>query len=82
MSLEYNHPVSAPLALLAPMAKARKEQHRYRRYGEMGSLSIETDTFVQHVPMPDCFFVTERSSFGVESTGAIEWYRCHDFGRI
>jgi hypothetical protein len=54
--LEYNHPVNAPLA--PPMAKARKEQ-RYRRFGEMG-LSIETDTFVQDVPMADCFFVTDR----------------------
>eukprot|EP00544_Gedaniella_sp_CCMP2646_P003295 CAMPEP_0202509612 /NCGR_PEP_ID=MMETSP1361-20130828/52862_1 /ASSEMBLY_ACC=CAM_ASM_000849 /TAXON_ID=210615 /ORGANISM="Staurosira complex sp., Strain CCMP2646" /LENGTH=192 /DNA_ID=CAMNT_0049143841 /DNA_START=319 /DNA_END=895 /DNA_ORIENTATION=- len=65
--LECNHPVNAPLALLAPMANAQKEQ-RYRKYGEMGSLSIETDTFVQDVPMTDCFFVTDRVL--VEATGA------------
>jgi len=61
--LEYNHPVNAPLA--PPMAKARKEQ-RYRRFGQMG-LSIETDTYVQDVPMADCFFVTDRIL--VEPTG-------------
>jgi hypothetical protein len=49
------------------MANAQKEQ-RYREYGEMRSLSIETDTFVQDVPMTDCFFVTDRVL--VEATGA------------
>mmetsp|Transcript_13200 Transcript_13200/g.23908 ORF Transcript_13200/g.23908 Transcript_13200/m.23908 type:complete len:89 (-) Transcript_13200:509-775(-) len=40
----------APLA--PPMAKARKEQ-RYQKFGEIG-LTIESDTFVQDVPMADC----------------------------
>jgi hypothetical protein len=55
-TIEYSHPVNAPLA--PPMARARKEQ-RYRFYGKHG-LSVETDTYVEDVPMADCFYVTER----------------------
>ena len=55
-TIEYSHPVNAPLA--PPMARARREQ-RYRLYGKHG-LCIETDTYVEDVPMADCFFVTER----------------------
>ena len=65
--LEYNHPVNAPLA--PPMAKARKEQ-RYRKYGETG-LSIETDTFVQDVPMADCFYVTDRVLVEPNGSGTV-----------
>ena len=55
-TMEYSHPINAPLA--PPEARARKEQ-RYRRFGDFG-LSIETDTFVDDVPMADCFYVTDR----------------------
>ena len=55
-TIEYSHPINAPLA--PPEARARKEQ-RYRRFGEFG-ISLETDTFVDDVPMADCFFVTDR----------------------
>lgn len=55
-TIEYSHPVNAPLA--PPMARARREQ-RYRFYGQHG-LSVETDTYVEDVPMADCFYVTER----------------------
>lgn len=55
-TIEYSHPVNAPLA--PPMARARKEQ-RYRRFGDHG-ISIETDTYVDDVPMTDCFYVTDR----------------------
>jgi hypothetical protein len=55
-TIEYSHPVNAPLA--PPMARARREQ-RYRFYGKHG-LSVETDTYVEDVPMADCFYVTER----------------------
>lgn len=55
-TIEYTHPVNAPLA--PPEARARKEQ-RYRRYGTAG-LSIETDTYVEDVPMADCFYVTDK----------------------
>lgn len=54
--LHYKHPVNAPLA--PPMAGARKEQS-FRRYGDFG-LCIETKTFVDDVPMADCFFVSDR----------------------
>jgi len=65
--IEYNHPVNAPLA--PPMARARKEQ-RYRRYGENG-LSIETDTYVEDVPMADCFYVTDRVLVEPNADGAV-----------
>lgn len=55
-TLEYNHPVNAPLA--PPMARARKEQ-RYAKCGDHG-ICIETETYVQDVPMTDCFYVTDR----------------------
>jgi hypothetical protein len=55
-SFEYNHPVNAPLA--PPMARAKKEQ-RFRRFAEHGMV-IETDTFVEDVPMADCFYVRDR----------------------
>ena len=55
-TIEYSHPVNAPLA--PPMARARKEQ-RLSRYGQHG-IAIETDTFVDDVPMTDCFYVTDR----------------------
>jgi hypothetical protein len=55
-TIEYSHPVNAPLA--PPMARARKEQ-RLRRFGNHG-ISVETDTYVDDVPMTDCFYVTDR----------------------
>jgi hypothetical protein len=55
-TIEYTHPINAPLA--PPNAKARKEQ-RMRRFVNQG-ISIETDTYVDDVPMTDCFYVTDR----------------------
>lgn len=55
-TVEYSHPVNAPLA--PPRARARKEQC-YRKYGPHG-LSLVTDTYVEDVPMTDCFFVHDR----------------------
>ena len=66
-TIEYSHPVNAPLA--PPMARARKEQ-RYRRYGDVG-LSIETDTYVEDVPMADCFYVTDRVLLEPNADGAV-----------
>jgi hypothetical protein len=54
--IEYTHPVNAPMA--PPMARARKEQ-TLRRYGDLG-LILETKTFVDDVPMTDCFYVADR----------------------
>lgn len=65
--IEYNHPVNAPLA--PPEARARKEQ-RYRFYGKSG-LSIETDTYVEDVPMADCFYVTDRLLVEPNDDGAV-----------
>lgn len=72
-TMEYSHPINAPLA--PPEARARKEQ-RYRRFGDYG-LSIETDTFVDDVPMADCFYVTDRilvkpTANGVQLTGEFD----------
>eukprot|EP00540_Astrosyne_radiata_P006912 CAMPEP_0116837724 /NCGR_PEP_ID=MMETSP0418-20121206/8814_1 /TAXON_ID=1158023 /ORGANISM="Astrosyne radiata, Strain 13vi08-1A" /LENGTH=465 /DNA_ID=CAMNT_0004467643 /DNA_START=1 /DNA_END=1397 /DNA_ORIENTATION=+ len=55
-TMEYSHPVNAPLA--PPMARARKEQ-RIRRFGDKG-ISVETDTYVDDVPLTDCFYVRDR----------------------
>lgn len=53
--IEYTHPVNAPMA--PPMARARKEQ-TYKRYDANGII-LETRTYVEDVPMTDCFFVAE-----------------------
>ena len=54
--VRYIHPVNAPMA--PPEAKARKEQ-TYQRFRDLGFI-VETKTFVDDVPMTDCFFVKDR----------------------
>lgn len=54
--VHYTHPVNAPLA--PPTATARKEQ-TYRRFGDLG-MCVWTKTFVDDVPMADCFYVSDR----------------------
>ena len=54
-TIEYVHPVNAPMA--PPTAKARKEQ-KLRKYGNHG-LIIETETYVKDVPMTDCFYIKD-----------------------
>jgi len=67
-TIDYSHPVSAPLA--PPLAKARKEQ-RHIRYGDYG-LCLETDTYVEDVPMADCFYVTDRLVVAVDHDGKLQ----------
>jgi VAD1 Analog of StAR-related lipid transfer domain len=62
--VRYMHPVNAPLA--PPQARARKEQVVHK-FGSSGIL-IETQTFVDDVPMTDCFYVADR--IRVEPFGA------------
>jgi hypothetical protein len=66
-TIEYSHPVNAPLA--PPKAKARKEQ-RLRRFLNQG-ISIETDTYVDDVPMTDCFYVTDRILVSANDDGTV-----------
>mmetsp|Transcript_58663 Transcript_58663/g.143467 ORF Transcript_58663/g.143467 Transcript_58663/m.143467 type:complete len:683 (+) Transcript_58663:179-2227(+) len=54
-TIEYIHPVNAPMA--PPTAGARKEQ-KLKRFGDHG-LIIETKTFVSDVPMTDCFYLCD-----------------------
>lgn len=54
--LRFIHPINAPMA--PPEAKARKEQS-YHRFGDYGIVA-ETKTFVDDVPMTDCFYVKDR----------------------
>ena len=54
-TIEYIHPVNAPMA--PPTAGARKEQ-KMKRFGDHG-LIIETKTFVSDVPMTDCFYLCD-----------------------
>jgi len=61
-TIEYTHPVNAPMA--PPMARAKKEQ-TYTSFGTLG-LVLETKTYVSDVPMTDCFYVTDQ--IRVEST--------------
>ncbi|CAB9513991.1 GRAM domain containing [Seminavis robusta] len=68
--VRYIHPISAPMA--PPEAKARKEQ-TYQRFGNHGFI-VETKTFVDDVPMTDCFFVKDRilvASLGEENKGHV-----------
>lgn len=55
-TITYTHPVNAPMA--PPQAVARREQV-LRRYGNHG-LALVTKTFVQDVPMTDCFYISDR----------------------
>mmetsp|Transcript_90103 Transcript_90103/g.183731 ORF Transcript_90103/g.183731 Transcript_90103/m.183731 type:complete len:751 (+) Transcript_90103:265-2517(+) len=55
-TIEYTHPVNAPMA--PPQAQARKEQ-TMRNYGNNRGLVIETKTIVSDVPMTDCFYVRD-----------------------
>ncbi|KAI2501156.1 protein of unknown function (DUF4782) [Fragilaria crotonensis] len=66
-TIEYSHPINAPLA--PPNAKARKEQ-RLRRFLNQG-ISIETDTYVDDVPMTDCFYVTDRILVSANDDGTV-----------
>lgn len=54
--VQYMHPVNVPLA--PPQARARKEQ-TVTRFGDSG-IVVETNTYVDDVPMADCFFVADR----------------------
>ena len=54
-TIEYTHPVNAPMA--PPKARARKEQ-TLKTYGKFGFI-IKTKTFVADVPMTDCFYVED-----------------------
>jgi hypothetical protein len=54
-TIEYTHPVDAPMA--PPMARAKKDQS-YRRYGDYG-LVFATKTHVADVPLTDCFYVAD-----------------------
>ena len=55
-SIVYIHPINAPMA--PPTAAARKEQTLHK-FGNTG-LCLETSTFVEDVPMADCFIVRDR----------------------
>jgi len=53
---KYIHRINAPMA--PPTAAARKEQTLHK-FGNVG-LCLETSTFVEDVPMADCFIVRDR----------------------
>jgi len=55
-TIHYIHPINAPMA--PPTAAARKEQSLHK-FGNVG-LCVETCTFVENVPMADCFVVRDR----------------------
>ncbi len=55
-TIQYTHPVNAPMA--PPTAKARKQQVLHK-FGDAG-LCVETCTVVEEVPMADCFVVEDR----------------------
>lgn len=55
-TLQYIHPINVPMA--PPTAAARKEQTLHK-FGNVG-LCLETSTFVEDVPMADCFIVRDR----------------------
>lgn len=55
-SIQYTHPVNAPMA--PPTAKAFKQQVLHK-FGTVG-MCLDTCTVVQEVPMADCFVVNDR----------------------
>lgn len=70
-TIQYIHPINAPMA--PPTAAARKEQTLHK-FGNIG-LCLETSTFVEDVPMADCFVVRDRlwvnENPAAEDTGCI-----------
>jgi VAD1 Analog of StAR-related lipid transfer domain len=74
--VRYMHPVNAPLA--PPQARARKEQVVYK-FGSSGIL-IETQTFVDDVPMTDCFYVADRIRIEPFGAGATDVSLTMEFG--
>lgn len=67
-TIEYTHPVDAPMA--PPMARARKEQ-TYALFGGHG-LIFSTKTFVSDVPMTDCFYVADRIRVENKNIGKVD----------
>ena len=65
--VRYMHPVNVPMA--PPQAGARKEQ-TLRRYGDVG-IVVETQTFVDDVPMTDCFYVADRLSVEASNENSV-----------
>jgi VAD1 Analog of StAR-related lipid transfer domain len=65
--VKYMHPVNVPMA--PPQAGARKEQ-TLRRYGDVG-IVVETQTFVDNVPMTDCFYVADRVSAEASNNNSV-----------
>mmetsp|Transcript_16621 Transcript_16621/g.38069 ORF Transcript_16621/g.38069 Transcript_16621/m.38069 type:complete len:534 (-) Transcript_16621:82-1683(-) len=64
-TIDYTHPVNAPMA--PPRAKAKKTQHLHC-FGNAG-LCLETRTDVMDVPMTDCFEVDDRLMVSGDETG-------------
>ena len=67
-TIEYTHPVNAPMA--PPMARARKEQ-TYQAFEDYG-LTVETKTIVSDVPMTDCFYVADRIRVQSHGEGKVQ----------
>lgn len=65
--VEYTHPVNVPMA--PPSARAQRKQ-TFQRYGDHG-FCIETECYVEDVPMTDCFFVKDRLLVAAKEGGKV-----------
>lgn len=56
--VNYNHPISIPLAIAPPTGAATKTQ-RMQRFGDHG-VCVETETWINDIPLASCFYVADR----------------------
>ena len=67
--ISYNHPISIPLPIAPPAGAATKTQ-RMQRFGDYG-ICLDTETWINDVPLADCFYVADRLLFSSDPDGQI-----------
>lgn len=67
--ISYKHPIASQIAI-APLAGAATKTQIIRRYGDHG-ICVDTETWVNDVPLADCFYVVDRLLVSSTDEGAI-----------
>ena len=67
--ITYKHPIKISLAIAPPAGAATKTQ-LLQRYGDHG-ISIETETWINDVPLADCFYVADKMLVASKPEGGI-----------
>ncbi len=67
--ITYDHPIVVPLSIAPPAGAATKSQ-TMTRYGDRG-ICVDTETWINDVPMADCFYVADRLLVSSHSDGGV-----------